>query len=75
MTGTLVQFSGVPGSMTIKGDKASGSANIANSWGSDVIIAPEKFRWSANNKGFVAIFLDELKYHLSSPTLEGLGTA
>ncbi|WP_440862562.1 type 4 pilus major pilin [Symbiopectobacterium purcellii] len=52
MTGTLVQFGGVPGSMTINGDKASGAAKIANGWGGDVIIAPEKIQGSANNKGF-----------------------
>ncbi|CAK8742789.1 hypothetical protein SODG_006043 [Sodalis praecaptivus] len=52
MTGTLVQFGGVPGSMTINGDKASGSAKIANGWGGEVIIAPEKFRVPPITKAF-----------------------
>lgn len=30
MTGTLVQFGGVPGNMTINGDKSKGDAKIAN---------------------------------------------
>ncbi|OCQ52562.1 hypothetical protein Ppb6_02298 [Photorhabdus australis subsp. thailandensis] len=52
MTGTLVQFGGAPGNMTINGDKSSGNAKIANGWGGDVIISPEKVQGSTNNKGF-----------------------
>lgn len=52
MTGTLVQFGGVPGNLTINGDKASGNAKIANGWGGDVLISPEKVQGSTNNKGF-----------------------
>ncbi|MEM7998644.1 type 4 pilus major pilin, partial [Morganella morganii] len=46
MTGTLVQFGGVPGNLTINGDKASGNAKIANGWGGDVLISPEKVQGS-----------------------------
>lgn len=52
MTGTLVQFGGVPGNMTINGDKTNGTAKIANGWGGDVVITPEKVQGSVNNKGF-----------------------
>lgn len=52
MTGTLVQFGGVPGNMTINGEKSKGDARIANGWGGDVVIAPEKVQGSQNNKGF-----------------------
>lgn len=52
MTGIPVQFGGVPGNMTINGDKSKGNAKIANGWGGEVIIAPEKVQGPANNKGF-----------------------
>jgi len=52
MTGTLVQFGGVPGNMTINGDKSKGEARITNGWGGEVMIAPEKVQGSVNNKGF-----------------------
>ncbi|AYB48871.1 prepilin [Candidatus Williamhamiltonella defendens] len=52
MTGTLVQFGGVPGNMTINGDKSKGEAKITNGWGGEVMIAPEKVQGSVNNKGF-----------------------
>lgn len=52
MTGTLVQFGGVPGNMTINGEKSTGAAKIANGWGGEVMIAPEKVLGSTNNVGF-----------------------
>lgn len=52
MTGTLVQFGCVPGNMTLNGEKSKGDAKIANGWGGEVIIAPEKVQGSTNNKCF-----------------------
>lgn len=52
MTGTLIQFGGVPAGMTINGNAQSGTATAVNVWGGDVIVAPEKVNGSANNKGF-----------------------
>ncbi|WP_413484633.1 type 4 pilus major pilin [Morganella psychrotolerans] len=52
MTGTLILFGGVPGNLTVNGDKTSGNAKLANSWGGEVLITPEKVQGSANNKGF-----------------------
>nr|WP_234813681.1 type 4 pilus major pilin [Candidatus Hamiltonella defensa] len=52
MTGTLVQFGGVPGNMSINGDKSKGEAKITNGWGGEVMIAPEKVQGSVHNKGF-----------------------
>jgi hypothetical protein len=52
MTGTLIQFGGVPAGMTINGNAQSGTATAVNLWGGDVIVAPEKVNGFANNKGF-----------------------
>lgn len=52
MTGTLIQFGGIPAGMTINGNPQSGTATAVNVWGGDVMVAPEKVNGSANNKGF-----------------------
>jgi PilS N terminal len=52
MTGTLIQFGGIPAGMTINGNAQSGTATAVNVWGGDVLVAPEKVSGSANNKGF-----------------------
>lgn len=52
MTGTLIQFGGVPSGMTINGEKPKGDAKMTNGWGGEVIVAPEKVQGSQNNKGF-----------------------
>jgi hypothetical protein len=41
MTGTLVQFGGVPKSMTLTGDETSGSAGVINTWGGNVTVQAE----------------------------------
>lgn len=40
MTGTLVEFGGVPSSMTVVGDASKGKATVTNVWGGNVAIAP-----------------------------------
>lgn len=40
MTGALIQFGGVPGSMAIIGTKSSGSASLNNRWGGSVTVQP-----------------------------------
>lgn len=40
MTGTLIKFDGAPGSMTVIGDKNSGSATLQNTWGGTVTVEP-----------------------------------
>lgn len=52
MTGTLIQFGGIPSGMTINGTAQSGTATAVNIWGGDVSIAPLKVNGSTNNKGF-----------------------
>ncbi|PUA41485.1 prepilin [Pseudomonas protegens] len=52
MTGALVQFGGVPGNITVNGEKSSGNATLANSWGGQVLVSPEKVQGSPNNVGF-----------------------
>lgn len=52
MTGTLIQFGGIPSGMTINGTAQSGTATAVNVWGGDVTISPEKVNGSTNNKGF-----------------------
>lgn len=52
MTGTLIQFGGLPNGMTINGTAQSGTATAVNIWGGDVSIAPVKVNGSTNNKGF-----------------------
>lgn len=51
MTGTLVQFGGVPNSMTLVGDKSSGSATVINTWGGSVTVQAEASS-GGNNTGF-----------------------
>lgn len=41
MTGALVEFGGVPSSMTTTGEVSTGKAKITNVWGGDVTIKPE----------------------------------
>jgi hypothetical protein len=52
MTGTLIQFGGMPTGMTINGTPQSGTATAVNVWGGDVSVAPEKVNASTNYKGF-----------------------
>jgi hypothetical protein len=52
MTGTLIQFGGIPSGMTINGTAQSGTATAVNVWGGDVTVSPEKVNGSTNNKGF-----------------------
>ncbi|EKS7814691.1 MULTISPECIES: type 4 pilus major pilin [Edwardsiella] len=40
MTGALIQFGGVPASMTIVGTKSSGTAQLQNLWGGAVTVQP-----------------------------------
>ena len=40
MTGTLIEYNGTPPSMTIIGDKSSGSATLINGWNGAVTVAP-----------------------------------
>lgn len=41
MTGSLIQFGGVPASMTTVGDRSSGSATVINTWGGSVTVQAE----------------------------------
>ncbi|HDQ4465230.1 TPA: hypothetical protein P9G65_005543 [Pseudomonas aeruginosa] len=52
MTGALAQFGGVPGNITVNGNKASGNGTLQNSWGGQILVTPEKVQGSANNVGF-----------------------
>lgn len=40
MTGALVQFGGIPGSMAVIGTKGSDSASVNNRWGGSVTVQP-----------------------------------
>ena len=40
MTGALIQFGGVPGSMSVVGEATSGSATLINTWGGSVTVEP-----------------------------------
>ncbi|AUX71435.1 type 4 pilus major pilin [Erwinia pyrifoliae] len=40
MIGALIQFGGVPGNMSIIGDKSSGKAHLQNVWGGAVSVEP-----------------------------------
>ncbi|NTZ47721.1 prepilin [Lelliottia aquatilis] len=40
LTGTLVEYGGVPATMSIHGTASSGSATVTNTWGGDVTIQP-----------------------------------
>lgn len=40
MTGVLVKFGGIPKSMTVVGDAASGTATVINTWGGAVTVEP-----------------------------------
>lgn len=51
MTGTLVQFGGVPNSMTVIGDKSSGTATVINTWGGAVTVQAESSS-GGSNTGF-----------------------
>jgi uncharacterized membrane protein len=51
MTGTLVQFGGVPNSMTLIGDKSAGTATVINTWGGAVTVQPEVSS-GGSNTGF-----------------------
>lgn len=49
MTGTLIQFGGVPGGMKIDGNKTSGTATLRNSFGGTVTLAPATSSGSAKS--------------------------
>lgn len=51
MTGALVQFGGIPGSMTTIGDKASGNASVINTWSGATFVEPEA-SGGGSNTGF-----------------------
>lgn len=56
MTGTLVQFKGVPTTMTINGTEASGTATLWNTWGGAVTLTPEKVGTATTNNGFILTY-------------------
>ncbi|WP_241572859.1 type 4 pilus major pilin [Rosenbergiella nectarea] len=41
MIGSLIQFGGAPGNMSVIGDKTKGNARLHNVWGGDVSLAPK----------------------------------
>lgn len=55
MTGTLVQFGGVPKSMGIIGEQKSGSVKVKNSWGGEVTVTPAS-SGGTDNAGFTLTY-------------------
>lgn len=51
MTGTLIQAGAAKG-MTINGDPASGTATLWNSWGGQIVVAPDTAGGTGFNNGF-----------------------
>ncbi|WP_336284313.1 type 4 pilus major pilin [Citrobacter arsenatis] len=51
MTGTLIQAGAAKG-MTVSGDPASGSATLWNSWGGQIVVAPDTAGGTGFNNGF-----------------------
>lgn len=57
MTGTLIEYGGVPDTMNITGDKSSGSATLQNTWGGAVTEAPVADS-NGSNSGFSITYND-----------------
>ncbi|EAP0276211.1 pilus assembly protein PilX [Salmonella enterica] len=51
MTGTLIQAGAAKG-MTVNGDPASGTATLWNSWGGQIVVAPDTAGGTGFNNGF-----------------------
>jgi hypothetical protein len=48
MTGILIQYGGIPATMSIHGTASSGTATVTNVWGGDVTVKPESVGGTAN---------------------------